>query len=487
MKKLNRSTYRYKLHPERVLQIGEGNFLRCFVGWMIDILNDNNGLDAGIVVARPIDTETPPSLNMQDGLYTTLLRGYDRQGRLRDEKRIITAVTREVSIYREYDNFLALATNPRLRFIVSNTTEAGIAYNEVDRFEDSPPITFPAKLTRFLYERFVACEGSDEAGFILLPCELIDNNGEELKKIVLQYADLWGLSAAFRTWVEQANTFCSTLVDRIVTGYPKDEAEQLAQELGYIDRFMVVSEYFHLFVIQAPQETAAELKIAGSGLNIEIVDDLKPYKKRKVAILNGCHTALVPIAHLCGIELVRDAVAQPQLAKFLTRLLNTEIIPGLEMPASSLQDYADSVIDRFRNPFIRHRLLDISLNSMTKFKTRLLPQLLVYYRNNGQVPPLITFSLAALICFYRGECNGSKYPLQDDLFFLNLYRELWGRFETGLPTQDEATEIARRILDLESHWGTSLLSLDGLLENVADNIFRICHRGMEGTLQEILP
>ncbi len=350
MKELNRSSIDFATHPERILQIGEGNFLRCFVGWQVDILNEKNGLDAGIVVARPIDTETPPALNIQDGLYTTLLRGYDEQKQLKNETRIVSAVTREISIYREYDQFLAVAHNPKLRFIFSNTTEAGISFCETDRFDDAPPTSFPGKLTRFLYERFVFCRGTSDGGFIILPCELLDYNGDRLKEIVLKYIKLWNLSAEFESWVLKANIFCSTLVDRIVTGYPREEVQDLERELGYRDRFMVTGEYFHLFIIQAPKSVGEELRLAGSGLNIEIVDDLKPYKERKVGILNGCHTSLAPIAHLCGIEFVKDATVDPLLERYLSKLLDDEIIPSLDMPVEELRPFADSVIGRFKIP-----------------------------------------------------------------------------------------------------------------------------------------
>jgi tagaturonate reductase len=486
MKQLNRELIQGDRHPERILQIGEGNFLRCFIGWQIDILNEVKALDAGIVVARPIDTEFPPSLNTQEGLYTTLLRGYDDQGELRNEKRVISAVTREISIYREYEKFLEIARNPAIRFIVSNTTEAGIAYNEKDGFDDRPPGEYPAKLTRFLYERFCACEGALDGGFILIPCELIDYNGEELKRIVLQYIESWQLSQAFRAWVIKANTFCSTLVDRIVTGYPKADAEALTEALGYVDQFMVTGEFFHLFVIQAPEHVKAELKLAGSGLNVEVVEDLKTYKDRKVGILNGCHTALVPIAHLCGLELVKDAVSQPLLARFLTELLEKEIIPYLGMPVDYLRDYASSVVGRFKNPYIDHRLLDIALNSMTKFKTRLLPQFLQYYETNQTVAPLISLALAALIRFYKGELHDQTYPLKDDGQFLELYRELWADDAASSLSLERARTISRRVLELDTHWGVALLSQDGLLEKVAADLVSICTEGMEKTLEAYL-
>ena len=473
-------------HPERILQIGDGNFLRCFVGWQVDILNEKNGLDAGIVVVRPVDPGTPPSLNSQDGLYTTLLRGYDEQGAIRNEKRVISAVTREISIYCDYAAFLELAKIPELRFIVSNTTEAGIAYSDQDAFDDRPPATYPAKLTRFLYQRFLFCQGSMEGGFVLLPCELIDYNGEKLKEIVLKYVELWELPPEFSMWLEQANTFCSTLVDRIVTGYPKDEAERLTEELGYQDQFMVAGEYFHLFVIQAPPEVGDALKIAGSGLNIELVEDLKLYKERKVGILNGCHTALTPVAYLSGVELVKDALADPSLETFLEHLLDREIIPCLSLSADELQTFARSVIRRFKNPYIKHKLLDISLNSMTKFKTRILPQFIRYYRDHGTAPPLMTLALSALICFYRGNVEGRAYSLKDDPSFLDLYQNLWSQVDAGSFDLGAATAVAREILGLEEHWGVSLLSMDGVLDMTSSNIHSIVTKGMKETLKEHL-
>ena len=486
MKRLDRTTIPLPTHPERILQIGGGNFLRCFIDWQIDILNEKNGLDAGIVIAKPTDRQSPQTLNSQEGLYTTLLRGYDEHGQIRNEKRVISAVTREISIYNEYEKFLALAKNPDLRFIVSNTTEAGVVYSEQDRFDDTPPATYPAKLTRFLYERFVSCRGSLDGGFILLPCELLDYNGDRLKEIVLRYVRRWNLHSKFESWLQQANIFCSTLVDRIVTGYPEDEAETLADELGYLDQFLVAGEYYHLFVIQGPKTVGKELKLSGSSLNIKIVKDLKPYKERKVGILNGCHTALTPIAYLSGIDLVKDATADPLLERYLEQLLEREIIPCLSMPVGELRLFAQRVIGRFKNPYIKHNLLDISLNSMTKFKTRLLPQFIHYYHKYNSVPPMMAFALSALICFYRGDINGRTYPLNDDQPFLDLYEHLWSQVDTDSCDLGAAKGIAQEILGLEDHWEFPLLSMNGLLEMTAMNIHSIITKGMKETLQECL-
>ncbi len=483
MTHLERSTDALKKHPEKIIQFGEGNFLRNFIDWQIDILNEKNNLDAGIVVIRPIDTEFPPLLDTQDGLYTSIIRGFDETGELKNEKRIISCVNREIPLYRDYTAFLALAANPELRFIVSNTTEAGIVYNPKDRYEDTPPASFPAKLTRLLHERFTLFNGSADSGFIIIPCELIDYNGEALKEIVFRYAELWNLGEHFKAWLEKQNTFCSTLVDRIVTGYPRDEIAALEAELGYTDSFITTGEYFHLFVIQGPAWIAEELRLEGSGLNIQIVEDLKPYKQRKVGILNGCHTSLVPVAYLCGIELVKTAVENEKIARFIEKLLNEEIIPNLGMDIDYLSSYAATVLDRFRNPFINHQLLSISLNSMTKFKTRVLPQFLTYYRRNSEVPPLMSLALAALIMFYRGSLEGKSYPVTDDAEFLELYSRLWNR---GVENIEDAREISQQILSLDEHWETSLMDIEGLHEKVSQDIHSIAARGMRATLEAYL-
>jgi len=481
MKTLNRNDFPLPRRTERVLQFGEGNFLRCFVDWQLDILNEKTGLDAGVVVVRPIDADFPPPLDTQDGLYTSLIRGYDEEGNLKEESRLISCVNREISVYRQYGEFLKLAENPDLRFIFSNTTEAGIAFVEGDRFEDAPPSSYPAKLTRFLYERFRIFRGDLSRGFIIIPCELIDYNGRELRRIVGEYCRLWKLEEPFVTWLEEANTFCSSLVDRIVTGYPKNEASALEEKWGYRDGFITTGEYFHLFAIQGPPHVARELNLAEGGLNIRIVEDLKPYKVRKVGILNGCHTALVPLAYLSGVELVKDAVEDPLLNRYTDRLINEEIIPNLGLPLDYAREFASRVLDRFKNPFIRHEFLSISLNSMTKFRTRLLPQMLAHYESSGKVPPLISLALAALICFYRGEVNGKTYPVQDNPEFLEMYRRLW---KTDLTAPEKALSLVREVLGLKEHWGADLSALEGLTERTAGLVYRIRKDGMRRVLEQ---
>ena len=478
---------------ERILQFGEGNFLRCFIDWQIDILNETKGLDAGVIVVRPIDTDFPPSLNTQDGLYTSLVRGYDEEGQLHEDARVISCVTREISIYQEYQTYLQTAHISDIRFVFSNTTEAGIVYVGSDAFEDAPASSFPAKLTRWLYERYTAFNGAVDRGVYLIPCELIDYNGDALKQIVLQYCDLWDLPGEFVEWLYSANTFCSTLVDRIVTGYPREEAENLEEAFGYSDSFITTGEFFHLFVIQGPESLAEELRIDGSGLNIRMVEDLKPYKQRKVGILNGSHTALVPVGFLSGIDTVRGAVEDEQIQRFLDRLIQEEIIPNLGLPLDYAREFAASVIDRFKNPFVDHKLYSIALNSMTKFKTRVLPQFLEYARLNGTVPPLMTLSLAALISFYRGErtfkdINGvtvsETYKLQDNPEFLSMYEDLWGN--DWEPTRERIQRVVHHVLSLQDHWGTDLSAVSGLETAVTDHVAGILDEGMFGRLSKVL-
>lgn len=472
-------------YPERILQIGSGNFLRGFIGWIVDILNQR-GLDAGIVVARPTPSEPDRHWAEQDYLYTTLMRGYDADNILREEKRVITSVTRVLSTYHDFAAFLDVAKNPELRFVFSNTTEAGIVFDDRDCYNDLPHGTFPAKMTRFLHERFRVFGGAAAPGLIFLPCELIADNGEMLRACILKYARLWRLESGFTEWLKNANTFCSTLVDRIVTGFPEPESAALWQELGYEDRAIVVGEYYHLFMIQGPEFVARELNLDGSDLNIHITRNLEPYRRRKVAILNGCHTALAPVALLGGFETVQEAIAEPRLAAYLTRMLRQEIMPFLNQPADALSEYADEVMRRFRNPLIQHRLSAISLNAMAKFKTRLLPQLLQFHNHHKTVPPCLALALAALIYLYRGNRMGTRFALRDEPRFIELFAELWASVKNRPLTSARAEWIVAQVLSLKAHWGLDLTCVDGLPEKVAANIVHIESQGMIKTLEAYL-
>lgn len=476
---LTREELNLPKYEEKVIQFGEGNFLRCFFDWQLDIINKNTDLNAGVAVVRPIDFDAVPLLDIQDGLYTAIIRGIDERGEVVKDYTVISSINREIPIYKNFQEYLQLAHNPEMRFIVSNTTEAGIAFSAEDRYEDTPQSTFPGKLTRLMHERFVVFNGDMTKGFILMPCELIDYNGEELRKMVLKYAELWNLGEDFKNWLINGNIWCSTLVDRIVTGYPRGEKEELTKELGYEDGFITTGEYFYLFVIQGPKDILTrELKLEGLNLNILIVDDLKPYKMRKVGILNGAHTAMVPVSYLYGIDTVREAMENDDIRNFIELAIDEEIIPALDMDEKELKEFKEAVINRFKNPYVKHMLMDISLNSMAKYKSRILPQVLETYKRTGKLPKRLLFSLAALIRFYKGvRENGDTIQLRDDRHHLDMYEDLW--------QENNYENIVKYVLGLKSHWDIDLNSVDGMAELVTKYLENIDKNGVERALEEV--
>ncbi|HIU48443.1 MAG TPA: tagaturonate reductase [Candidatus Avimonoglobus intestinipullorum] len=371
-----------------IIQFGEGGFLRAFVDWMIQILNEKTDFCGKVTVVQPIREGLCDVLAAQNGRYTLIMRGAEGM-----EKRIIDVIANCVKPYDAFDQYLALAEDPSYRFVVSNTTEAGIAYREGDRPEDMPPESFPAKVAVLLKRRF----DLGLPGFVFLPCELIDKNGENLRRIVLQYAKEWGYPAEFIDWVERENVFCNTLVDRIVTGYPKDEEI----ETEFPDRMIDTSEYFHLWVIEGPQALLQELPFDKAGLNVIVTADLERYRTRKVRILNGAHTSLVPYALLNGFETVKECVDDPKMGQFLQDCIFEEIIPTLDLPEAELKDYAENVLVRFANPYIKHYLTSIALNSISKFRVRVLPSILEYQRRFAKFPEHLVFAFAMLLRFYR--------------------------------------------------------------------------------------
>lgn len=377
-----------KNRPERIIQFGEGGFLRGFVDWMIQKLNDSGKFEGNIVVVQPIEKGMCDMLTEQNCGYTHIIRGVEGV-----EKTVVDSISRCVKPYDDYASYLELAKNPDFRFVVSNTTEAGITYVSEEMPENKPPKSFPAKVTVLLYERFKA--GLE--GFIFLPCELIEKNGGKLKEIVLQYSKDWNLGQDFVNWVENSNYFCSTLVDRINTGYPKDENI----DLGYTDNLLNTSEYFHLWVIQGDSKLAEELPFHKIGLNVIWTDNLSRYRTRKVRILNGAHTSMVPYAMLKGFDTVKSCIEDENMFAFIKRCIFDEIIPTLDLPEQELKDYAQSVLKRFANPYIKHYLASISLNSVSKFKVRVLPSITEYIKRFDKMPENLLFAFAKLIEFYK--------------------------------------------------------------------------------------
>lgn len=378
---------------ETVLQFGEGGFLRGFVDYFFHKLQEKGLYDGKIVVVQPIERGMCQMLADQNCEYNLFLRGI-QDGQVVNEHTHVTSISRALNPYTQYEDYIALAVSPDLRVIVSNTTEAGIEYLGTESLGDMPPKSYPAKLTQFLYKRFQA----GLKGLILLPCELIDNNGDNLKACILKYADLWELGTDFKNWLENDNDFCNTLVDRIVTGYPRDEAEALCEQIGYTDNLIDTAEIFHLWVIEGHHED--ELPFNKAGYNIVWTDDAKPYKKRKVRILNGGHTSMVLGAYLYGLETVGECLNDEKVSAFLKKCLFDEIVPTLGNTDTDKQ-FASAVLERFANPFIKHQLLSIALNSVSKFQVRVLPTILEYKDKFGEYPKALTFSMAALIAFYR--------------------------------------------------------------------------------------
>jgi len=397
--------YLLKDAPERVLQFGEGNFLRAFVDYFFDRLNEEAGFNGKVCLVQPIagGDFVRNAINEQQGLYTLYLRGFEN-GEKVNAKRVISSVSRCINPYVDFDAFLANAANPDLRFIASNTTEAGIAYDPACKFDDKPPASFPAKLTRFMYERFRLFGPEKGKGFVILSCELIDHNGQELRRCVEKYIADWKLGDDFAAWVRGENVFCSTLVDRIVTGYPRGEAAALNEANGYVDNVIDTGECFGFWVIEGPQSIVEELGLDKTKLPIIVVDDHTPYKQRKVRILNGAHTSFVLGAYLKGFDIVRDCMNDDGVRGFMEETIYDEIIPTLTLPEQELRDFAHSVTERFKNPFIDHRLLDISLNSVSKWKARCLPSVKGYFAKFGKPPKNLSASFRALVEFYsRGE------------------------------------------------------------------------------------
>ncbi|MFA6845382.1 MAG: tagaturonate reductase, partial [Sphaerochaetaceae bacterium] len=351
--------------PVRVMQYGEGNFLRAFVDWQFDNLNEKTDFNGNIVLIQPLDRGMGDMINEQQGLYTTVLRGV-QNGKPVVEYRAINSVKKCLNPYNptQYEEYMALAESDTLRFVISNTTEAGISYHEGDKLEDKPQVSYPAKVCAFLYHRFQAFKGDMSKGLIFIPCELIEKNGDNLKKIVELYATEWNLDKDFKNWLENACDFCNSLVDRIVPGYPKLEADKICEELGYKDNLLDSAEIFHLWVIECHKNTHEdELPFTKAGLNVVWTDDMSFYRTRKVRILNGAHTMFVPAAFQYGLDTVRDSIEDPIMIKFIKKGLFEEIIPSMDGDKDMLVKYAGDVLERFDNPYIRHLLLSITLNS----------------------------------------------------------------------------------------------------------------------------
>ena len=447
---------------EKVMQFGEGNFLRAFVDDFFDIANEKAGYNGKVVLVQPIAQGLTELINQQEGLYTLYLRGSENGVKV-DDKRVISAVSRCVNPYGEWDKVLEFARSSDLEIIVSNTTEAGIVHDTESAFDQTPPVSFPAKLTRVLYERWTA----GKPGVVILSCELIDNNGKELLKCVNQYIDDWKLDDGFRKWVNEENVFCSTLVDRIVPGRIRDpeEVKALAEKNGYDDPLTDVGEVFGIWVIEGPDGLEDRLPFKKAGVPVIVVPDVTPYKKRKVRILNGAHTGFVLGAYLAGFDIVRDCMHDDTVREYMNKMLYEEVIPTLPLDRKDLEDFARAVQDRFNNPFVNHELMSISLNSTSKWRARNMPTFLDYVQEKGELPKCLTTSFAAYVAFYSNDIQeltdkglvcrrpkGNEYTVSDDRWALEFY---WNH------RNDSPEALVHAVMTNTEMWGQDLTEVPG--------------------------
>ncbi|NEU32261.1 tagaturonate reductase [bacterium LRH843] len=478
--------------PEKIIQFGEGNFLRGFVDWMVHEMNKQGIFNGKIVAIQPTPHgKVVPKLNAQDGLYTLALRGIE-DGEIIESNEIISSISRGINPYTDWQDVLKVAESNDIQFVFSNTTEAGLTYVKEEYSEKTSPLSFPGKVTAFLYHRFKTMNGSKNSGLVIIPCELVEDNGQLLQEIVLKVARDWNLSAEFINWVEEHNTFCNTLVDRIVTGYPTEKIEEYNDLLGYIDELLTTGEPYHLFAIDADQAVAEQLPFHKAGLNVKW-GDVTPYRELKVRLLNGPHTMMFAACFLAGSDTVLEAMKDPDLLNFIKKGLYHEILLTVSSDESEKNTFVDSVIERFLNPYNRHLLTDIGMNTVFKFKTRLIPSLLDYIKVEKRIPQTIAFSLAALIVYYRpvrmdgaflvGKRGNDEYTIRDNKEVLHLFMDVWKTYdEDGKDTEN----LIFNVLKQTDLWGLDLNTIDHLHEAVVGYTRMIEKVGMKESIQMLV-
>ena len=476
MKPLNKQTAAKAERPERIIQFGEGNFLRAFVDWIIYNMNEKADFNSSVVVVQPIEKGMVEMLNAQDCLYHVNLQGLDK-GEAVNSLTKIDVISRALNPYSQNAEFMKLAEQPEMRFVISNTTEAGIAFDPACKLDDAPASSYPGKLTQLLYHRYKTFNGDMSKGLIIFPCELIFLNGHKLKECIEQYIELWKLGEDFKKWFEEACGVYATLVDRIVPGFPRKD---IKEKLQYDDNLVVQAEIFHLWVIEAPKEIAKEFPADKAGLNVLFVPSEAPYHERKVCLLNGPHTVLSPVAYLSGINIVRDACQHPVVGKYIDKVMFHELMETLNLPKDELQQFAKDVLDRFNNPFVDHQVTSIMLNSFPKFETRDLPGLKTYLQRKGELPKGLVLGLAAIITYYKGgkREDGAEIVPNDAPEIMQLLTDLWA---TGC-----TRKVTEGVLAAKSIWGEDLNEIPGLADMVKGFLDSIQEKGMLETVKTIL-
>lgn len=475
MKELSRLTVHKPTYPERIIQFGEGNFLRAFVDWIIQDMNETTDLNSSVVVVQPLEKGTIQTLNKQDCIYHVALQGLENGQNVHSLVRI-EVISRALNPYEDYEAFIDLADQPEFRFVISYTSDGGLSFDPESKLSDRPASTFPGKLTQLLYHRFHTFYGDRSKGWIIFPCEPVFKNGHRLKEIIYKYIDLWNLGDGFRKWFEEACGVYTTLVDRIVPGAPAIPIPLGKGKTQYKDDMVVQAEFFHSWIIEAPKEVAKEFPADKAGLNIKFVDDETPYHTLKTALLNAPHTLFAPVAFLCGIDIVRDACEDEEVCKYIHSIIYDELIVTLDEESDKLVAFADAVMERFKNPFIDHSLVKIMHNSLPKYSTRVLPGLKTYISRKGVLPEGMIKGLAALLVYYKADARSDgKKPVPEDLSEnLELLNSLWA---SGSPE-----EVAKGVLGAVGLWGEDLNQIPGLTKTLKDYIDVILSRGMRDLL-----
>lgn len=477
MEQLSKKLYAKPERPIKIMQFGEGNFLRAFVEWIIQDLNDKGAINAGVAVVQPMPFGRVKDLADQDGLYTLRLEGINNGENVKSS-RVIDVIGDCINPFTEYEKYLKYGESEDLQIIISNTTEAGIAVDPDDTDFSVCPKSYPGKLLALLKRRYDYFKGDMNKGLAIIPCELIDDNGDELYRCLTELAEINKMDKAFIKWMQTANKFTSTLVDRIVPGYPKNEIEQIQKETGYIDNNVVKGEIFHLWVLKKQPHVQKVLPADSTGLNVIFADDIHPYKQRKVKILNGSHTAMVPVAYLCGIDTVGEAVNDKTIGKFVREFVFEEVNPTIDLPQDQMTAFAESVIERYKNPYIRHELMSIALNSTTKFKTRLLPTLVDYVRIKGELPKRLLFAFAALVQFHKGVRGNEKIALKDDAAYLEKWAKLWAEFN------GDYEKLAKDALGWTEAWDTDMNKIHPeITSTVAKYLRAMDTKGMKAAVE----
>ncbi len=479
MRELNKKTAPKASYPERVIQFGEGNFLRAFADWMIKEMNEKAGFNSSVVIVQPIEQGMIDMLNKQDCLYHVNLQGLEK-GEKVNSLTMVDVISRALNPYTDFEAFLKLAGQPEMRFVISNTTEAGIVFDPSCKLTDTPASSYPGKLTQLLYHRFKTFNGDQTKGLIIFPCELIFLNGHKLKETIYQYIDLWELGDEFKTWFTDACGVYATLVDRIVPGFPRKDIDAIKEKLQYDDNLVVQAEVFHLWVIEAPESVAEEFPADKAGLNVLFVPSEEPYHERKVTLLNGPHTVLSPVSWLSGINIVRDACQHEIIGKYIRKVMFEELAETLDLPKEELNQYGNDVLERFDNPFVDHSVTSIMLNSFPKYQTRDLPGLKTYLKRKGTLPQGLVLGLAGIIFYYKGgvRADGVKAEPNDAKEIIELLQTLWATGSTR--------KVAEGVLGAEFIWGENLNAIPGLSAQVTSYLDAIREKGMLNVVKEII-